>query len=233
MIKKRMKKLVEMSKFTTLSSEGFLKFLPKSQKYKIVYSYNSNVIENAKVNKEFKVIKPIRISFIGNIRFIEINKELINALANDNRFSLKYYGTNNEELAKYAKEKKVDNIEFKGAFNIDETSLLLDETDIFNNLYGNNNIALDTALSIRMYYSLFLNKPILTTKNTYTAKEANKFKLGFEIDPQNLKNIGNHLYNWYKELNSIEINKKRTTYINKVISNNNNFYKDLKKIFNE
>ncbi|RIO55501.1 capsular biosynthesis protein, partial [Staphylococcus hominis] len=36
LIKKRMKKLVEMSKFTTLSSEGFLKFLPKSQKYKIV-----------------------------------------------------------------------------------------------------------------------------------------------------------------------------------------------------
>ncbi|MGF2021808.1 capsular biosynthesis protein, partial [Staphylococcus aureus] len=37
LIKYRMKKIVDASRLTTLSSEGFLKFLPKSEKYRIIY----------------------------------------------------------------------------------------------------------------------------------------------------------------------------------------------------
>lgn len=49
-----MKKIVDASRLTTLSSEGFLKFLPKSEKYRIIYSYNMNIIRESNVSEEFK-----------------------------------------------------------------------------------------------------------------------------------------------------------------------------------
>ena len=51
-----MKKIVDASRLTTLSSEGFLKFLPKSEKYRIIYSYNMNIIRESNVSEEFKTM---------------------------------------------------------------------------------------------------------------------------------------------------------------------------------
>lgn len=107
------------------------------------------------------------------------------------------------------------------------------EIDILNNLFGNQNIALDTALSIRMYYALFLNKPIITTDDTFTATEANKFGLGFSINPENLKGIGDELMDWYNNLDVMDINHKREAYRNDVIENNKQFYQEIGRIFNE
>ena len=56
LIKYRMKKIVDASRLTTLSSEGFLKFLPKSEKYRIIYSYNMNIIRESNVSEEFKTM---------------------------------------------------------------------------------------------------------------------------------------------------------------------------------
>lgn len=114
-----------------------------------------------------------------------------------------------------------------------DTPKFLNKIDILNNLFGNQNIALDTALSIRMYYALFLNKPIITTEGTFTATEANKFGLGFSVSPENLKGIGDVLMNWYNNLDVNDIENKRETYRNNVIENNKQFYKEIGRIFNE
>ncbi|CAC7567265.1 capsular polysaccharide synthesis enzyme [Staphylococcus aureus] len=125
------------------------------------------------------------------------------------------------------------NITFSGGFDLEETPKYLNEIDILNNLFGNKNIALDTALSIRMYYALFLNKPIITTDDTFTATEANKFGLGFSVNPENLKGIGDELMDWYNNLNVMDINHKREAYRNDVIENNKQFYQEIGRIFNE
>lgn len=52
-----------------------LKFLPKSKKYQVVYSYNSKIINQAKSEKNIVLQKPLKISFIGNVRFLDINKK--------------------------------------------------------------------------------------------------------------------------------------------------------------
>lgn len=84
----------------------------------------------------------------------------------------------------------------------------MDDTDIINNLYGSKDIALDTALSIRMYYSLFLNKPILTSKYTYTNQQAQNFGLGIQINSKDLLNLGEQIIDYYNTLDNAQINQK-------------------------
>ncbi len=68
---------------------------------------------------------------------------------------MQYFGTGSEKLEVFARENFINNITFSGGFDLEETPKYLNEIDILNNLFGNKNIALDTALSIRMYYALF------------------------------------------------------------------------------
>lgn len=227
----RMAQLVNYSYMTTISSEGFLEFLPDSHKYQIIYSYNSKIINQAHTNEEITFNQPLKISFIGNVRFLEVNKDILDELKNDSRYLLQFFGTGSEELEKFAKENCIKNAKFHGGFDIKETYKFLNDTDVINNLFGNKDIALDTALSIRMYYALFLNKPILTSKGTFTASQANEFGLGIEID--RLSEIRNEIVKYFNRVNNVQINEKRSIYISNVLNQNELFYQKLEKIFNE
>ncbi|MBF9287822.1 glycosyltransferase family protein [Staphylococcus haemolyticus] len=229
----RMAQLVNFSYMTTISSDGFLKFLPNSEKYQVIYSYNAKVIEQAKSVDEIEVKSPLKISFIGNVRFLDVNKKIISELKNDSRFLLQYFGTGSEALEEYAKDNNIKNVRFSGGFDIHETPKFLDDTDIINNLYGSKDIALDTALSIRMYYSLFLNKPILTSKDTYTNQQAQNFGLGIQINSKDLLNLGEQIIDYYNTLDNAQINQKRKEYITNVMKQNTLFYKKLESVFNE
>lgn len=229
----RMAQLINYSFITTISSEGFLEFLPNSSKYQTIYSYNSKVINKANKNEKLTLNKPLKISFIGNIRFLEVNKNILDELKNDSRFLVQFFGTGSELLENYAKENNIKNVKFSGGFDISETYKFLNETDVINNLFGNKDIALDTALSIRMYYALFLNKPILTSKGTFTASQANQFGLGIEINTDNLSGLGNQIVNYFNKINNVQINKKIEKYISQVLMQNEIFYQKLEKVFNE
>ncbi|MFW3612483.1 capsular biosynthesis protein [Staphylococcus caprae] len=229
----RMAQLVNFSYMSTISSDGFLEFLPNSFKYQVVYSYNSKVINQAKLHEKLELKEPLKISFIGNVRFLEVNKKILSELKNDFRFLVQYFGTGSEILEAYAKEFNIKNVKFSGGFDIKDTYKFLDETDIINNLYGNNDIALDTALSIRMYYSLFLNKPIITSKCTYTGDQAQSFGLGILLDSDNLSNIGDQIIDYYRNLDNAQISKKRKEYISIVLRQNKKFYQKLEQVFNE
>ncbi len=154
------------------------------------------------------------LGFIGNVRFNEINQKLIKELANDSRFHMQYFGTGSEKLEVFARENFINNITFSGGFDLKETPKYLNEIDILNNLFGNQNIALDTALSIRMYYALFLNKPLITTTiHSPLQKLINSELLWvLVLDPENLKGIGDELMDWYNNLDVMDINDQREAY---------------------
>ena len=46
----------------------------------MIYSYNAKVIEQAKSVDEIEVKSPLKISFIGNVRFLDVNKKIISEL---------------------------------------------------------------------------------------------------------------------------------------------------------
>lgn len=228
----RMKKLVENSLITTISSDGFLEFLPPSEKYQVIYSFNRRIIKNSKKNTEFINKLPLKISFIGNNRFYDIHKTFMKKLKNDERFILQYFGTGSDNLRKFAEENEIMNTKFIDGFPMKETAKLLDETDILNNIYGNKEIALKTALSIRLYYSIYLNKPILTSPNTYTSYVSNKLGLGLDIDVDSNINIGDSIIRWYKSLKINEVNELTNKEVVNIEDNNEIFYSEIKRIIN-
>ena len=146
---------------------------------------------------------------------------------------MQYFGTGSEELEAFARENYINNVTFSGGFDLKETPKYLNEIDILNNLFGNQNIAFRYCFIHKNVLCVVLNKPIITTDDTFTATEANKFGLGFSINPENLKGIGDELMDWYNNLDVIDINHKREAYRNDVIGNNKQFYQEIGRIFNE
>lgn len=217
------KAVVKKSEYTTISSPKFKEFLPESN-YVITHSYNKSVLDKSKVRDRLKdKNSPISIGFIGYVRFFEQDKLLIKKLGNDKRFVVKYFGAGANKLKEYAESEGINNVQFVDSFNVEETSKLLEKIDVINNLYGSKNKALDTAVSIKYYYSVYLKLPILVCKDTYM-EEVTK---GFGLAIENYENIGDKIYNFYHNLKFQEIDKLLEEKKRKIEGDNLEFYKEI------
>ncbi|AYE52411.1 glycosyltransferase family 4 protein [Priestia megaterium NCT-2] len=219
----RVKKAIKNASFTTISSDGFKTFLPK-QEYITIHSFNEKVLEKCKKREiQLNNKQPIRIGFIGYIRFVEHNKQLMQALKNDKRFVLQFFGAGSEILEDYAQENDIKNVEFHGKFNIEETAELLDRVDVINNLFGHGNPAVDTLISIRLYYAVYLKLPILVHSNTYMQEIAEKCGIGFTIANDDFTNMGERLSNWLNSLDYENVDRKCNEFLEEIEQQNRKF----------
>lgn len=222
------KKLIVNSKFTTISSKGFEEFLPK-YKYIKIHSLNLSLLDRCEKRKDLiSEEKPIRITFIGYVRFFEEDKKLIDELGNDSRFILQFFGQGAEVLNEYAKNKNYNNVICSGRFPVEDTYIYLNKTDIINNLYGSGKIELDTAISIKLYYGVFLRLPIIGFKNTYTSKVLEENNLGIAIE-KNYENLGDTLYDWYRNIDFEKFKCKCNEFIEEVQIENKELYTQIDK----
>ncbi|WP_414055455.1 capsular biosynthesis protein [Macrococcus equi] len=228
LIFKRLEYIIKNSIFTTVSSEGFYDFLPKSTKYLMLHSINSKIIKQKNDTISISNTRPIKISFIGNVRFYEQNILLINAFKNNKKFLLQYYGVGSEPLKEYCTKNSIENVKFLGRFKPEETIKLLQDTDILNNYYGNQSIALTKAISIRMYYSIFMLKPIIVAPNTITSQITEDIGIGFSREINS--NYPEQLENWYLNIDNEEILKNRDFYLEKIHKDNSLFRNKFKRI---
>lgn len=195
LVRKIEEKLVKYSSLNIISSEGYKAFLPNG-KYLIAHNIPSIEPENSD-NK--KLHKPIRLSYIGLIRFMDQNKKIIDFFRNDSRFQIQFIGTNANQLRDYCKEKEVDNVVLIDTFPDSKSKDYFSQSDIILNLYGNNTPLLDYALSNKLYYAALLRKPILVCENTYMEKVSHKFGFGFTIRMKDSSELDD-LYNYYNSL---------------------------------
>lgn len=193
----REKRLIENAQWCYISSEGYKEFLPEHD-YQMVHNADMKVIEQClnSTSDGDKKEGPIRISFIGNVRYLEENEKLIRCFMNDKRFLLQYFGGGSEKMADLATELGARNVVCYGRFPHERTHEFYGVTDIINNLYGNSGIELRTALSNKLYFSIALNKPILVCPNTYMEKVSMENGVGYVINWAD-SNIPDKLYDWY------------------------------------
>lgn len=182
-------KLVETSFFTAISSKGFLRFLNDNEK--IIPCHNiSNTDEIKATCDNFRNKKEITIGFLGNIRYFEENRKLIDALANNPKYKLVYIGRPNVDcdLKGYCKSKNIINAVFKGEFKNEDKPKLYKEIDLINAVYGNNSLEVTTLLPNRLYEGLLLRKPILATAGTFLGDiiKANKIGLCLNLNDRNI-----------------------------------------------
>lgn len=223
-VKHRLKVAIKNSRFTTVSSDAFIKYLPKSE-YLMLHSLNNKLLSGMKPRTKLREEdKPIRILYLGLISRLSHVYKFIDELGNDMRFELIFAGIGSEAIDKYIQGRDIINVKTYGRFPQEKTSEYLEEADILYNLYGVGNKHFDTALSIKLYYSIYLNIPILTYRGTHTQKVAEDCGISFSVNENDFVKLGERLEMWYRSLNQDEISRKCNNFIEKVSKSHNNLY---------
>ena len=212
-----------------VSSKGYFSFLPQNKNYIVAHNIDWENINAAQNSKRIVDSNRIRISFIGNMRYYDENFRFLNLMKNDERFIIQYYGTGCEILKEYCENQSINNVSFMGRFDRSETANLYANTDIVNNLYGNNKTFLKLALSNKLYYSLFLGLPILVCENTYMEEITTIGKIGFTVD-YNDPNIKDKLYAFVRNYNSKSYESEKLK--EQVLFEDNEFVESIKRLIN-
>ncbi|MEH7886346.1 capsular biosynthesis protein, partial [Bacillus sp. JJ1609] len=216
------KHVIKNSAFTTISSDGYKKFLPKFN-YIHVHSLNMEVLSNIESRSSLQSIdKPIRISFIGNIRFFDMNKKLLDIFKNDKRFVIQFFGTNANVLLQHAELNGIFNVKFHDTFQVSKTSKFIKETDLVNNLYGNGSMALDYALSIKLYHGVYNRTPILVLPNTHMARVIEKYQIGHVVESID-NSLPDKIFNWYRSIDFKIFNRGCMKLLEEINESNDNF----------
>ena len=181
--KTRLREAISNSFKTSISSPAFTKFLPEGD-FCIAHNIDFKSIDDF-INHQSEVEKfpktQIRISFIGSVRYFEENIKQLEFFKNDSRFVLQFYGSRANQLKAYCEANNILNVDFHDRFESNETYKFYQRTDLINNVYGNNSFELTTALSNKLYFSVALKKPILVSKDTYSASIVTENDLGYEM----------------------------------------------------
>lgn len=202
---------IRQSEFTTISSKGFKVFLPNYE-YIIMNSYDENY-SSMKHGDESEIKRnPIKIGFIGSVRFLDNDKKLLNVFKNDARFVIQYFGVGSNLLREYAVKNNIYNTEFHESFKPIDTPYFINRIDIINNLYGVNSKSLSTATSLKYFYSIYFNKPILVFKNTFMEKLTDG--ISYAVENEIPLDLPDRIFEWYNGIdheefvNKIEEKKK-------------------------
>lgn len=182
--KNRIGELIINSKYTFVSSAGYLKYLPNSEK---IYITHNIFLEDLK-HREKKIWKShdtIHISFWGLIRAVEINEKLMSSLFNSNRFILNYYGPNTDDailMKEFARYKGYDDVFFNGEYiNIDRYSFK-QTTDLLHNIYSNKNFNTQLAMGNKFYDGIIFYIPQICCKDTLMGELVEAHNVGIAID---------------------------------------------------
>ena len=226
------KKILEHSLLRIISSPAYKKFLPKKQNYVLAHNFHQFPQKQISRIKDRNRTKVIRISFIGTIRFFEIDKKFLNVFANDERFQINYYGVNSELLLNYCKINRITNVDFFGVFSGSQIYDFYENTDIINNIYGNDTPSLDFALSNKLYHSIQFELPILVYKNTFMQQIVEQHDIGFSIDLSE-EDISNKVYNYYNSIDWEQFSQGCNELLRIVEEENNIYYNQLHNVFQE
>ena len=190
--KKIIKRIIEKSEFTAISSLGFKLVLGNSAKF--ILSHNVSDIEIEYHPRENR--NTIRITFWGIIRQIEWNKKICDIFGNVDGIELCYCGEGKtEELINYCKRYK--NISFSGRYSAEQIRYFAEQTDILLNLYEND-MQQKLAMTVKLYDGIRYGLPMIITKNSYMGQimSSNEYVYLTDIESFNLEDFKN----WYRDL---------------------------------
>jgi hypothetical protein len=228
------KKVIECSALTVISSPGFKLWAPDSNK--VIINHNTNIssinnLENPPLSSKDTI--PIQISYIGSLRDYEINSKLILSLKNNNNFSLLFHGegTINNKLQDLVNNNRINNVKVTGRYRKTDEVEFYNDADIINVLIPTNDINSKTLLPNRLYNAVVKGKPILAFRGTFLAELVENKKLGLIID--SFDNLEEKLFNYFNKLDFIEFNQGRKSFIECVISDNEHYTKRLKEFISE
>lgn len=219
------------SALTFVSSNAFRRFLPKNTNIYTVHNYLENSLNYKMLRKQSERLrKVIRIGYWGLVRQVGVNKKFMDALGNDKRFELHYYGRmqqDGRDMEEYAKKKGYSNVFFHGAYLPEERYDFAKKTDLIHNVYDCGHIT-GNATGNKYYDGIIFGIPQICTEGSYMGELVQKNELGIAIDLDS-NNIAGRIWEYYESMNWDKFDKGCIRELNDIFNEQENAKMRLKK----
>lgn len=173
--------------------------------------------------------KPLKVAFIGSIRYKEILMNLVDALKNDSKYELYFHGSGEDYQAMLDYCKEINNVYFTGKYNYSNVVKLYHQSDIIWAGYPNKDYNVIYAISNKFHESLYVGVPCVYSDKTKLAAHVQKENIGFVVDPYNpiaIKKLFDEI-----AYGQIDITKTRESMIDYLL-NESSWNDDFKGILN-
>lgn len=217
------RKVLSISSLNVISSPAFRKCLPKDFNYVVSHNINEYLVrELLSENYMDRDSCRLNILTIGAIRDLDQNIELMNALANNRHFQVKFVGKSDlsDIIRNYASVHGISNACFIGFYQKEEERGYI-ENCFFMNIYYPRKTSHDTALSNRFYNALVFCKPMIVTKNTIQGDLVEKYGVGIAIE--NCQNLADNLLQYRAQFNVEVYMKGRNQLLSKILKEQDEF----------
>lgn len=198
--KKSINKLVSFSLFTSISSHGFLSWLPINSNYIISH----NILKSSLVKSfQYKValdLNDLTVLTIGRIRDYSINKKFIEALGNKENIKILIAGTGTikDRLEIFFKS-RYNNIFFTGKYKKEDESSIVNSSSILNIILPKDTLS-TSLMSNRFYLGIANRKPLIVNQESHQAHFVRKYNLGIVIKSED--NLYENIVKYVSKFNS-------------------------------
>lgn len=190
------KLLIKRSLLTILTSEGFADFFFNNKRPdNIIIQPNKLSIffsdkQRSYFTGDFSSSK-IKFAYVGAFRFPNTIFRFANIIGEyfpEHEFH--FHGDSALTYQVISISDKYDNVKYHGPFkNPDDLSTIYNNIDVIVTCYDIQDLNVRIAEPNKLYESLFFNKPIIVSKNTFLAKKVKKLNCGYAIDASNDESI--------------------------------------------
>lgn len=195
-------KLSRNSAMTFVSSKAFKKFLPENGRVLPIHNCLEDSLDHKMLrDRETRQREVIRIGYWGLIRQLEVNRRLIDALGNDARFELHYYGRmqqDGREMEQYAQNKGYRNVYFHGPYMPPQRYDFAKETDMIHNVYDCN-YTMGNAMGNKYYDGVIFGIPQICAVGSYMGKTVTERNVGITISLEG-EHIADDLWGYYQNI---------------------------------
>lgn len=213
-------KLVNYSIATFVSSDAFRVYLPEKDNIYTSHNVLLDSLKNRDIRRfKERCIKPIRIRYWGFIRHENINKAVIDRLANDNRFELHYHGREQEtarNLKKHCKKYGIRNVFFHGEYRPEERYKFAKDTDLIHNLFDNDKV-MKPAMSNKFYDGITFYIPQICNEGSFMGEQVVESQIGYKCNPYT-PSFADEIYDYYNTIQWSIFEENCNKKIDKIIS---------------
>ncbi len=203
-------KLSQNAAVTFVSSNAFRKFLPSQERVYTIHNYLEDSLKHIGLRSEFPRRRDVlRISYWGLVRHATANMKIIDALGNDPRFELHYYGRMQQagrDMEAHAKEKSYSNVFFHGSYMPTERYTFAAETDLIHNIYALDH-TMGNAMGNKYYDGIIFEIPQICTEGSHMGDTISERGVGVTVDLDN-KDMADILWNYYQQIDWEEFIEK-------------------------
>lgn len=139
--------------------------------------------------KDMTISSPLKIAFIGSIRYKNILMNLVDAVKNDKRYELYFHGGGEDlnEMLNYCRN--VSNVFFTGKYEYSNVVSFYHQSDIIWAAYPNKDYNVVYAISNKFHESLYVGVPCVFSNKTKLADFVKEENIGFVVDPYSVVSI--------------------------------------------